>query len=218
MVNVSQVARKIIESRPMLQDALLEGIVNYANLAESIKPKVEAELGEKVERYAVIMALRRHSKNLKAKTSFAKAFKPKKEIIMKSGICDVCIFKTPKALEKLGKIHGIVDYEKGDTLNIIQGNYELTIVASQKHLEKIKAALKGEKILNIEKNLVSITIIMGKDFLYTPGALSTITRKLAWENINIFENISTMTELIFIISEKDATRAYQALQEMMKEE
>jgi len=69
--------------------------------------------------------------------------------------------------------------------------------------------------LNIERDLVSVSLNLSKDFLYTPGILSLATRKLAWENINIFENISTMSELIFIISQKDAVRAYNAFQEMV---
>ena len=39
----------------------------------------------------------------------------------------------------------------------------------------------------------------------------------AWEKINIFEIVSTMTELTFILSKKDSMKAYNALQELMGE-
>ena len=64
--------------------------------------------------------------------------------------------------------------------------------------------------------MVSLTLSLTDEFLYTPGILSLAKRKLAWESINIFENISTMTELIFIIAEKDVVRAYNAFQELLK--
>ena len=70
--------------------------------------------------------------------------------------------------------------------------------------------------MNIETNLVSLTLALTKEFLYTPGILALATRKLAWENINIFENISTMTEVIYIIDEKDVIRAYNSFQELLK--
>lgn len=163
------------------------------------------------------MALRRHSEQLQKKTTVIKPFQFSPEVIMKTNLCDLTLVKTPSALDKIKQIHKLVDYEKGETLNVIQGNYEITIVVSQKYLSQLKKILRNEKILNIEKNLVSLTLTLTKEFIYTPGILSMVTRKLAWENINIFENISTMTEIIFIIAEKNAVKAYNALQEIVKE-
>lgn len=216
MVTTSHVVKKIINSTPKIQDAMIENIVNYANLAEKLKPKIEAELGKEVKKSTIRMALRRQAKKLEQKTQMNKKFKFETEIIMKTSLCDICIVKTPSSLDKIRKIYQLIDYNKGDTLNVIQGNYQITIVASQKHLEKIKEILNKENILNVENDLVSLTLELTKDFLYTPGILSYITRKLSWENINIFENISTMTELIFIIEEKDTVRAYNALREIIK--
>lgn len=179
-------------------------------------PNVESELGKPVKKSAVMMALRRYGEQLKQKSTISKPFEINHEIIIKTNLCDVCIVKTPSALDKIKKIHQIVDYEKGETFNIIQGNYEISIVISQKHLEQLKTILKEEKFLNIEKNLVSLTLGLTKDFISTPGVLALVTRKLAWDNINIYENISTMTELIFILSERDTTKAYNTLNELIK--
>lgn len=216
MVTVSHTVKKIIESRPVLQEALIEGVINFANLANNLQPRIESELGEKVTRSAIIMALRRHGEELRKKTIVQPPFQFNPEIIMKTNLCDICIVKTPSAQESIKEIYKIIDLEKGDTLNIIQGNYEITIVAPQKHLNKLKRILCNEKSLNIEKNLVSLTLSMTKEFLYTPGILSLATRKLAWHDINIFENISTMTELIFIVADKDTVKAYNTFQEMLE--
>ncbi len=217
IVTISHVVKKTVNSRPSLQEAIIEGIINYVNLANKLQPEIQAELGEKNEKSAIMMALRRYGEELQKKSIVKEQFKMSHEIIMKTNLCDICIVKTPSALDKIKQIHQIVDYEKGETLNIIQGNYEITIVISQKYLDSLKEILKGEKILNIQKNLVSLTISLSKEFLSTPGVLALATRKLAWNNINIFENISTMTELIFIVAEKDAVKAYNTFQEMTKE-
>ena len=58
---------------------------------------------------------------------------------------------TSISAEVIRKIHKIVNYERGDTLNIIQGNYEITVVISQKYLSELKEIMENEKILNIEK-------------------------------------------------------------------
>ena len=76
--------------------------------------------------------------------------------------------------------------------------------------------LKGEKILSKEFDLVALTIIFrSKAFFDTPGVIFAAIRKLAWEQINLFEIVSTMTELTFILGKKDSMRAYNALQEMV---
>jgi len=214
MVTVSQVVKRILNKQPRVQDSMIEGIISFANLAEYLQPRIEKEMGENVKTPSVVMALRRYSDTLQNKV-VDKPFKTTQELILKTNLCDLCIVKTPSALKKIQQLYSIVDYERGETLNIIQGNYEITIVISQKHLDEVKKIIKGEKLLNLENNLVSLTLRLSKDFLLTQGVMSVATRKLAWENINIFENISTMTELIFIISEKDSSKAYNLFQEII---
>ena len=129
---------------------------------------------------------------------------------------DFNVVKSSNLLNKIKNIYSLVDFSKGDTLNIILGSNEVSIVANEKYKEKLSDFLKGEKILNKEFDLVSLTIIFeGKGFLTTPGVVFTAIRKLAWEQINIYEIVSTMTELTFILSKKDSMKAYNVLQELL---
>ena len=217
MVSVSHIVRNLVMKKPLIYEGLIEGVISHASLAEYLEKDIEKELGKKVKLPAIVMAIRRYAETLEEQTKTDIEFKFNSEIILKTGLIDMTILKSPGCLEKIREIYGIVDYNKGDTLNIIHGNYEITIVTREKHLERIKNILKGEKVLNIEKNLVSLSLSFSSDFLHTPGILSKVTRKLAWENINVYENISTMTELIYIISEKDSVRAYKALQNLIEE-
>jgi aspartokinase len=215
MVNVSTIVRQILEKRPIIQAALIQNIINYANLAENLKPSIEKNLGEEVKETAIIMALRRYQEKLSQKEHIDPKFEFYSEIILKSGLCDVAFVKSPSLLKSLRKIYELVDFDKGDTLNIIQGNYEINIVMSEKYLKDTLDLLSDEKKLNVDKNLVSLAMGFSKDFFYTPGILAKATRKLHWHNINVYENISTLTELIFIVNKKDATRAYNALMEIV---
>lgn len=218
MSSISQIVRKLILSKPMIYEGMLQGVISHTALAEHLLPEIEKEIGKEVQLPAVVMAIRRYNENLDENEKIKIAnFKFNSEIFMKSGLADITIVKSPNAIEKLKTLYSIVNYDRGETLNIIHGNYEITIVISEKHLKKTKELLKGEKILNIENNLVSLSINFSSDFLHTPGIISKAIRKLAWENINIYENISTMTELIFIIHSKDSVRAYKALEILIEE-
>ncbi len=212
MPSISSAIKEIVDSKPMLYEAMNQGIVNYANLAENLRPEVQMMVGGKVELPAIIMALRRYAERMKPLAEKKMPFSFKSEIVMKTGLMDITLVKTPSLLTKLKRIYELIDHDKGETLNIIQGNYEITIVINDKYRKDITALLKDEKIINQEKDLVSFTMSFTKGFFYSPGIIAKVTRKLAWENINIFEVISTMTELIFIVHSKDAMRAYKTLQ------
>ncbi|MFH1276507.1 MAG: hypothetical protein ABIH82_05330 [Candidatus Woesearchaeota archaeon] len=214
MVTVSHIVKKLIDRKPIFYDAICNKIVSFANLASNLKPDIEAELGKEINEQAIVMALRRYSETIKKKEDI-KGFKYNSEIIMKTGLVDITFVKSPSLLKSLRKIYELIDFEKGDTLNVIHGNYEITMVVSEKYSKKILEILNEEKMLNLQENLVSLAMSFSKDFLYTPGILSKVTRQLFWDNINVFENISTMTELIFIIDKKDTMRAFQALERLI---
>ena len=216
MVTISHIVKKIVSGQPFVEEALGKGIISVANMAEELLPKIESELGKKIKHSAVVMALRRHSEEIAEHRKLSKKFDYTAELLMKTNISDFTFVKSLSLLAKLKNIHGIVNFERGDTLNIILGNNEVSIVINEKYTDSLVKFLKGEKILNREKDLVSLTIIFtADDFTHTPGIIFNAVRKLAWENINIYEIVSTMTELTFILNKKDSIKAYNALQEIV---
>ena len=215
MVTVSHIVKKIVSSQPFVEEGLANGIISIANLAEQMLPKIEQELNKKIKLPAVVMALRRYAEEIAEHRKKAAKFDYAGEILMKTSICDFTVVKSTSLMAKLKTIHNLVNFERGDTLNVILGNNEVSIVISEKYMEKLIKFLSGEKILNKENNLVALTIIFTGDFVHTPGIIFNAVRKLAWENINIYEIISTMTELTFILNKKDSMKAYEVLQEMV---
>jgi len=216
LVTISHLVKKIVNEKPFLQEALAQKIISYGNLAEQLTPKIEEDLGKKIKHSAAVMALRRYSDELKDMHEKVKPFDYRSEIVMKTNICDINVVKSPKLMTKLNKLYGFVDFEKGDILNVIIGNFEISIVTNEKYKDKVIQFLKGEKIVKKESNLVALTIRFGSsEFFNTPGVVFTIIRKLAWENINIYEIVSTMTELTLILDKKNSMKAYDGLQSLM---
>lgn len=215
MPTISHIVAKIVDDRPLLQEAMIEDIVSFGALAEKIMADVERELGKKAKVSAVVMALRRHADKVRAMHRKLTETKLKGDIIMKTNLCDMGIIKSNTLFDKLKKIYSLVDYEKGETLNIIHGNYEVSIVTNERHMKKIKDILEGEKIARQEKGLVMLGINFSKEYIEQPGIIAAITRKLSWNGINLIEIISTFKELNYVVSSKDAMKGYKALQEMI---
>jgi len=192
-----------------------KGIVSYSSLAEQLKPEIEKELSKKVKAHAIVMALRRYSETLK-KGHKEISFDYSSEIILKTDICDIALLRSSTLLKKLKSFYDVVDFEKGDILNIIHGRHEVCVVTNERYQKKLLTLMRDEKILNVENNLVSLTLTYSKDFLHTPGVIFNVVRNIAWENINIFEIVSTNTELTFILNKIDAVKGYKVLEKLVE--
>lgn len=214
MVTIAHIVKKIVNDRPLLAETMKEGIISYGALAEKLLAQIEAELGTKPKKYAVIMALRRLEEGLKVESRKKRNVFAGSEIIMKSGIADIVIEKSANLASKLEKLYSVVDFGKGDILNLIQGNHEFGIITSEKHADRILGILDGEEVLFDERNLALVALSVPREYLYVPGPIFEASRKLTMDNINIFEIVSTTTELIFIVSKKDAVRAYNSLEQL----
>ncbi len=220
MVTVSAVVKKLVNDKPLLQEGLRQGIISFAALAERIKPQVELEHGAKINDAAVMMAIRRHSESLQADDVKAIRFEPHTQLTLKTNLVYFSVKKSPQLFKKLEELYKLFDYGAGDTFNIIHGNYEVSIIANEKREKKVAAAISelgAGQVTTRERNLVSVSMSFDKDFPYTPGVIFAVTRKLYWDNINIFEIVSAATELTLIFQKKDAMKAYASLQELIDE-
>jgi len=215
MVTISHIVQKLVDDRIFVQEPMSKGILSYGSLAEQLKPEIEEELGKKVKEHAIVMALRRYAETLKQEHKEI-SFDYSSEIILKTDICDIAVLRSSTLLKKLRSFYDVVDFEKGDILNIIHGRHEVCVVTNDRYREKLLSLIKEEKILNIEKNLVSLTLTFSKNFLHTPGVIFNVVRNIAWENINIFEIVSTNTEMTFVLHKKDAVKGYKVLEKLVE--
>ncbi len=216
MSSISSEVRVVLESKPFLLDALGRGILSLGNLAEELRPEIERRLGKEVRDAAIVMALRRFGEEIQQHLAVNSNNRVSGEIIMKTNICDFNVRKSPVLLMKLKELYALVSIERGDFLNVTVGNNEISISVSEKYREKIEEFLQEETIYNKQKGLVSLTLIFAGDFLHTPGIVFQVIRRLAWENINLFEIVSTLTELTVVIDKTDSIKGYGVLQEYLE--
>ncbi|MCP4756466.1 MAG: hypothetical protein GY866_36845 [Proteobacteria bacterium] len=214
-MTISEIVKKLTEEQPFLLEALNRGIIHYGNLATEFKPKIESSLEKEVTEAAIVMALRRYAEEIRERIGIERKQKLGCEITMKTNICDFNVVKTSSFLQKLKSFYSLVDFDRGDFLNITIGNHEISIAISQKYHDRIEEHLKGEKILNKQVDLVALTIVFGGDFIHTPGITYQVMQSLAWKNINLLEIVSTLTELTIVIEKKDSIKSYEVLHELV---
>lgn len=209
MVTITRVVEDILNKHVFLNEAVRNGIVSYNKLAENIKPEIEYELGKKVKHNAVVMALRRNADRIEGRYTYPSIGYSIETI--KTDLCYVVFEASPTLQNKIQKIYPIINFKKGGILNIIQSNFEVSIMINKKYKEDILSALDEEKLVDVIDNLVSISLAYDEDFLKTPGIIYEISRFMAWENINIIDMILTKMELQLVIENKDLMRCYKTL-------
>ena len=217
MANISYITKQIVKENQLLDEYLKRGIINYIALSEQIKPRIESEVGKRVNLSTIAMALRRLSTNPKFNIDLNVQSLENPELIMKGNLSEIVVYKSTSLFERLIEIYNLVDYNKGDTLNIVHGNYDVAIIINEKFEKKCLSLLKNEKLLHIERDLVALTLKFGKSFLHIPGIYFLITKQLVLENINLIEIVSSLIEITFMIGKKDSTKAYRALQEFIEQ-
>lgn len=215
MASIALLVKEYLNDKPFIQEGLFRGIISHGYLAEEMVPYIEKRLGKKIKAGSVMMAIRRYSENLSKKAFNQLELKGDFDITLKSGLCEITILKSPSLLSKVNELYSIVNFSQGGILNIIQGNYEITLVTNMPYKKRIVDIFKKENIVKIDDNLVAVAIKYPQEYFDVPGLIFTFVRALAWDNINICEYVSTLTESIFILYEKDALNAYNAFQNLI---
>ncbi len=215
MVTISRVVEKIVERSPFIQEAIAKEIVNYAALALNIKKEVEYEMKQKVKDSAIMMALRRFNEKLGENFCSQVKFDKHSEITIQSNLIIFMIKRTWETQKKLQEVYSISDNKPGVFLAVTQGLHEINILTTDNYDEHISNLFKNFQVQKKLKNLCGITLKFHEEFLETPGFIYTITRALLWENINILDIISTFTELMIIVDERDSGRCFEVLRTLI---
>ncbi|MFH2020461.1 MAG: hypothetical protein ABIJ34_03545 [archaeon] len=210
MVNISNMTKKLLQEKPFIHEALEKDLINIMALAEMIRPEIEKELGS-VKTSAISMAIRRYVESGKKEHYTKIRLTKKNELLIKSDLFEISLEKSPTIYKKLVKLYDIVDFNQGDTLNIIHGNYEILIVSNERYKKDIQKILKDEKVKLIKTNIASLSTKIPGKCLSTPGFYYTITKILAMENISIVDIVNTETEATMILEDKDIAKAYNVL-------
>lgn len=209
---VSSCVKRIVDKSPFIHEMLINGILSYSNYAASIHSEVERLYAKEVKSSAIVMALRRYADELRRGSEKRSKSAVDYGIVMKTNIFDLNLVRRDQFIAKLASLYSQVSVEKGDFLNITLGSHEVSIAVSEKYRDLVSTLAEGEEVLNQMDDLVALTLVFTGEFLQTPGVVYEAVRRLAWEQINVIEIVSTMNELTFVIKREDSMRAFDVLQ------
>ena len=92
------------------------------------------------------------------------------------------------------------------------------LITNKKYEKRVVEFFFHSSVKKVIKSICSLTITLPISAVNTLGLFYLATRTLNWNNINIIDIVSTLTEMTFIINEDDAEKAFRAIHALIKED
>ncbi len=216
MITISEIIKKIVKNKPLIEDQLSMGIINLSAFARTIQKQIENELLKPVSINAIVMALKRYSDKLQHPTNQQLNLIHKiHDISIRSNLSEYTFLASDSILKKQKLLLDEISDLRNRFLTFTHGLFEITLIvnsAIEKNVEKI---FKNEKLISKLNNLSAIVIHLPKETVHTPGVFYLLLKQLAWENINVIEEVSTFTEFIIILDQNNVDRAFTVLKQYL---
>ena len=231
--STSDVVRETIERDGSIRIGLARGLINERALARYIQKATH-------ERYtfeALASAVRRYpvQDSMKARTTTGKVIR---KIELKSNISVVLLRNRIELQPILARFAGELDHSGGETFRIITTAKAVKLEIDSKNADILLARLQRGDLLQRWDNMAEISVETSEEMRDTPGIIASLFTELAMNGVSVLEHSSIdeppkagdrsiqqaryMAQYtpydIFIIEERNATKAYEALQRLRETE
>jgi hypothetical protein len=212
-MTIKEAVDLILKSKPYIEEALNEGLINTTALARNIFDEVESKTGKIPALGAIVMAIQRHQPgnittvNIKSKRLLSNI----SNIIVRSGIIVRTYENSSTLYERLAELSLMFSKKKGLFYTFSQGVFETTVIINRSVTDEIKMVMQSEKLISEADNQACITLYLPDENTAVPGYYYYILKHIAWEGINITEILSTTNEFSIILNENLVDKAFSVL-------
>ncbi|PLW80205.1 hypothetical protein C0585_03575 [Candidatus Woesearchaeota archaeon] len=198
-MNIQKLTENYIKNRPFIQIALGHDLINYSKLARIIGNELDISQFD-----AILIACRRYKEKLKPKKSLGII-----ELLKKSNMTINTNISTI-IVEKNQCIDYLTELQKQNDTRIIKGESAVTIITNKDKLKEVEKRFKYS-ILKKTENLVEIIIRSSQKLEKIPGVTGYLYSLFGENDINIIETMSTWTDTIIIIENKDLSKVLEIM-------
>jgi hypothetical protein len=215
MIKIQPIVRNIVLRELEAYFALTNGYMNMSSYAYRIRPVVEEVAKKQVTITSLVVSLSRLRKEFKKEKPLLQEVAIT-NITTKLPLTEIIYENTNTSLGKLESFHKKISIAREDFFTTTVSTTELNVVCSSSMASKILKHFEVKPKF-IAKNLAAVGISFDSKHFDIPNTLFSLISITARARINIAEIVSTYTELIFIISEKDFSKTVALFSELHKE-
>lgn len=213
MINITDVVREILELDDTARTAMQRGLINYSSYARAIKSKVEDLCYKEVDEKSIVVSLSRISKE----------FSPKEQpqnikllnLSVHSDLEEISYTRTKESISKIKELYKLIPDDLETFFTTTQSISEITVIGAKDIIDEVKKLFKELEPTYNSTKLSGVTVKFPLKYLDVPNVIFEISKSIARKKINIIEQVSTTTELTFIINKKDTELAVSQLSKLL---
>jgi hypothetical protein len=215
MIKIQPIVRELVLKELEACFALTNGYMNMSSYAHHIRPKVEALTKKQVTIASLVVSLSRLRKEFKKERPLVRDV-PITNITTKLPLTETAYENNNKFLNELESLHKNISVTQEDFFTITRGTTEVDIICSARLESKVLKHFKT-KPKWVNHNFAAIGISFDQKVFGIPNIFFSLLSVTARAKINIEELVSTPTEFIFIVAEKDFAKTVSLFSELHKE-
>lgn len=213
-ISITRVVKGVIDNDLSLQDALGRRYGNYTAIARLIKPKVEKDLGHKVNFESLVTSVKRVKPRLQLAQGGIEGVLARSVVNVRTDVAKLNLEKSKRSLEAARNI--MATYQE-EFLQISESNSAITIIFDQKLLEDILKKFSDDDILDEQSDLAAIIVHSPTEIVRTPGVVLSVYAKIAENHVNIEDTVSCFTDTIVVIRMDEVARTFSTLTDLISE-
>jgi aspartokinase len=166
-----------------------------------------------------MMALRRYNDKLAVSKSYygmSALLGQLGDITLRSNLSDFTFKNSSTLINSHSAILNKIKDKSHIFFTFTRGILESNIIISSSENEDVLKSFKGEDCLDIKENLSAISLILPKNNTKIAGLYYQILKRLAWENVSLYEVISTTNEFTLVVEDAYVDSAFSIIKNLNK--
>lgn len=214
--------RAELRRMPFLPELLDMGAVNYRGLARHLRPGVEDRLPERdsIRIESIVMAIKRYEDDLGPGGDSLQQIQDvlaESEVSMRSDMVYYTFPRREAVHRAVLDAYADITDEPGTRCYILQSNKEIGFVLPRRHAGTVGQQLEEHRSRRKEAGLALVALDAPEAILDADGILAYLTRQLAMDDIHLVDMLTTYTETVFLVEDRDGDRTYRCLRRLIED-
>ena len=216
--SVTRAVKDEVGSDLSIQDAMARDYLNLSALARMLVPKVAARTGKRVKdvsEVGIATALKRLMGSYSGSSPKVSRVIARSAVSARTHVSSLSVEKTKRTVQT---VSALLSSYPNDFIQVSEGLSSITLIFDQRLHPKVKKSLAGAEVLEEGEEGAAIAVHSPDEITTTPGCISAFYNQLWRRHVNIEDTVSCYTDTIMVVDMKDASRAFEALTELIGEE
>ncbi|NCF42892.1 MAG: hypothetical protein GWP32_08430 [Bacteroidetes bacterium] len=220
MKTIASCVQELLVARPFLEEALSRDIINYSALAKDLNQPISDLLRKPVKDGAIMMALRRYNPptSKKNELKLKQIFKDLGDITVRSNLTDFTFYNSKTLIHNHSKVLAEIDADRQVFYAFTRGIHESNIIISSTKKNTIESIFEHETQIATQDQLSAISINLPKGNSKIVGLYYQIFKRLAWENVTLYEVVSTTNEFTILVEDHLIDKAFSVIKGLKNQE